>query len=344
MSSITEFQQSSPSLDSYWRSIILFGKNVASYKFALANSLIELASTGNTEVALSDLAVPFSTHVCDHLKSAPRQATGRKSTFLEACKQFNAGEISESTLYEITEKHGFNYVLDAFHTVNHEEVPITFFEKKNQRKDGTIVLTDFVYELIDLPGSENLKNETEARWHLVETAWELGVSSNLLNVNYDDGIGQLIVDNSLRRKAVTSARDALNGYQKGCCFYCNAQISLDERAPNLCDVDHFYPHMLKPYIPEVNLDGVWNLVLSCKECNRGAGGKFERVPEPTYLERLSRRNEYLISSHHPLRETLIRQTGESPVIRTQFLRHVDERAIGLLIHRWHTEEVAEQVI
>ncbi|MBN1775777.1 MAG: hypothetical protein JW817_04860 [Clostridiales bacterium] len=45
---ITLFQESHPSLESYWRSVILFGRNVASYKFALAKSLFEIAPTGRT--------------------------------------------------------------------------------------------------------------------------------------------------------------------------------------------------------------------------------------------------------------------------------------------------------
>jgi len=52
------------------------------------------------------------------------------------------------------------------------------------------------------------------------------------------------------------------------------------------------------------IDGVWNLVLSCRRCNRGAGGKSNRVPTLRLLERLSTRNEFLISSHHPLREKI----------------------------------------
>ena len=40
---IAKFQEEHPSLESYWRSIILFGNNVASYKFALAKTLLEIA-------------------------------------------------------------------------------------------------------------------------------------------------------------------------------------------------------------------------------------------------------------------------------------------------------------
>ena len=36
---MSEFCEATPTLDNYWRSIVLFGRNVASYKFALAKSL-----------------------------------------------------------------------------------------------------------------------------------------------------------------------------------------------------------------------------------------------------------------------------------------------------------------
>ena len=70
-----------------------------------------------------------------------------------------------------------------------------------------------------------------------------------------------------------------------------------------------FPHALSSQVTGVNWDGVWNLVLACPDCNRGEGGKFARIPAPEYLRRLNRRNEYLVGSHHPLRETLITQTG-----------------------------------
>lgn len=36
----------------HWRSIVLFGRNVASYKFALAKSLLELSQAGEEKVPL----------------------------------------------------------------------------------------------------------------------------------------------------------------------------------------------------------------------------------------------------------------------------------------------------
>tara|TARA_Y100000031_G_scaffold116109_1_gene128627 strand:+ start:20 stop:289 length:270 start_codon:yes stop_codon:yes gene_type:complete len=62
-----------------WRGIVLFGRNVASYKFALAKSLLEVAAQGHEAVALADLAVPFSSHICEHLTHAAGIPPGSSS-------------------------------------------------------------------------------------------------------------------------------------------------------------------------------------------------------------------------------------------------------------------------
>ena len=62
------------------------------------------------------------------------------------------------------------------------------------------------------------------------------------------------------------------------------------------------------------------MVLACVDCNRGENGKFAKLPSIQMLERLHNRNEYLITSHHPLRETLISQTGISTEKRQRFLQ------------------------
>ncbi len=89
---------------------------------------------------------------------------------------------------------------------------------------------------------------------------------------------------------------------------------------------------------EVYLNGIWNLVLACRGCNRGENGKFDRVPQLKYLGRLHRRNNLLIESHHPLRETLIAQTGETEAQRERFLQQQYDWAKSLLIHQWEPRE------
>lgn len=343
MSIIEVFQEEYPSLDSYWRSIILFGRNVASYKFALAQSLLELTEQQQTEVTLDELAIPFSRHLCEHIVDSPKQATSNSSRFLTACTNFNDGAISHDNLLAITTKLGFNNVIDAFHIVNNGELPVRFFKKNYTGGSKKIILTNEIYKLKEFTNPENFISETEARWNLVETAWNMGISYNLLNVSYNDEKKLFFIDNEFRRKDITSARAALNGYQKGKCFYCFDDISVDSQADSVCDVDHFFPHILQQHMPNVNFDGLWNLVLACKECNRGSYGKFAKVPKLSYLTRLFKRNEFLISSHHPLRETLIKQTGETIEARKAFLQKMDQNAIALLVHRWETEQVGEGV-
>ena len=55
-----------PKLEDYWRSIILFGRNVASYKFALAKSLLELQPESGQLIKLEELGrVTFQVPVFD---------------------------------------------------------------------------------------------------------------------------------------------------------------------------------------------------------------------------------------------------------------------------------------
>ena len=84
---------------------------------------------------------------------------------------------------------------------------------------------------------------------------------------------------------------------------------------------------------DCNLDGVWNLVLACAECN-GAAEKGAKVPSLKLLERLDTRNEYLIGSNHPLKETLIQQTGKDAETRAAFLQGVYNEAKTKLLHTW----------
>ena len=116
-----------PGLEDYWRAIVLFGRNVASYKFALAKSLLELHPESGQLVTLEDLAKPFSRNMAEHLKRIDKQATSASSKFLDACRGFNSGEVSETQLIEQTVRLGFNNVIDAFHVVGGSPLVKPFF-------------------------------------------------------------------------------------------------------------------------------------------------------------------------------------------------------------------------
>jgi hypothetical protein len=336
------FIDTQPTREDYWRSIILFGRNVASYKFALAKSLLELATDEPTFIRLEELAVPFSRHVAEHVGRVDRQATSSSSRFLDACRKFNRGELDQDALVRQTVGLGFQNVIDAFQIVNNAAIPMQFFIDERKQRGGIAITDDFL-KLKRTFQFANLPLEAEARWRLVETAWGLGIRPLLLSVKHDSETSLFYVHNALQERIdVTSSRDALDGYQKGKCFYCFREIGISPLSPILADVDHFLPLAL--FVRGdfgANLNGVWNLVLACRQCNRGENGKSARVPKLRYLERLHQRNNYLIDSHHPLQETLIAQTGATESTRQQFLQQQYSAAKSFLLHDWAAAEEQE---
>ena len=309
------FLEYQPNNEDLFRGIILFGRNVASYKFALGKSILELAATGKEEISLAELSVPFSKHICEHLLIEDKQITSRSSSFLDECRKFNSGEISAESLYATTESLGFVNVIDAFHRVGSDDISRRFFIDERKSKIMGIVLTPEIHEIAIKSGNE-LNAEVESRWRLVETAWSLNIDSSL--ILFDPNEKTLLSRD--KRTNVTSARSALNGYQKGKCFYCFKKVEILSGHDALADVDHLFPHVLQRMGLLENLDGVWNLVLACQDCNRGPKGKFDSVPHREFVERLEKRNNFLISSHHPLRDTLMKQTGKNYPSRRTFLQ------------------------
>jgi hypothetical protein len=148
MSNESAFITSTPDATSCWRAIVLFGRNTASYKFALASALLEARSAGIEFIKLDDLALPFSRALCRHIGENPRQGTMTRSRFLDACQSFNRGECSEDQLRAITVRDGFSDVLDAFHIVNQRVVPYRFFIDERAGSRG-IRLTEECTKLLD---------------------------------------------------------------------------------------------------------------------------------------------------------------------------------------------------
>jgi hypothetical protein len=331
------FQINDPSLESQWRAIILFGKNSATYKFAFAKSLLRLVDKETTRINLSDLSEPFLNNILTHLKNNDKQGNSKSSTFLNSCRSYLSDELEYSKLLNITEKYGFVNVIDAFQNVNGDVIPNPFYHKNYLGKKKEIVITDELLKLKENFHYQNFEQEVEARWNLVETAWNLNISPKLLEVKYDDENSLFFIESSLmKRKDVTSVKDALNGYQKGKCFYSFQNISINSKSDNICDVDHFLPHSNKKKHSEFggNINGVWNLVLANSSINRQ---KSSKVPEKRFLTRLFNRNEFYISSKHPLAETIINQTGNTMSKRKLFLEKHYNLAIENSIQTWKPE-------
>ena len=149
-------------------------------------------------------------------------ARGRRCRFLDVCRARNRGELTETQLIEQTAGLGFSNVIDAFHVVNQGDVPVRFFIDERRQSAKGIRLTGELRQIREGFQYRNLPAELEARWRLVETAWDLALPRHVLAVAHDREADLLVVTGGkAHRRAITGSRAALNGYQKGRCFYCS---------------------------------------------------------------------------------------------------------------------------
>lgn len=322
------FFKSDDSLETNFRSIFLLGANSATYKFALAKSLLELKNHPECFIPLEDLAPFFAQHLIEHLKSGKKQITGSgQSKLLNTLQLYSQNQIDEDLMLNITRVEGFKCVLDAFHNLPKKQQATTFFQKALLDNKQGIILTDALFELLESSDYQNFSNEIEGRWNLVESAWS---ENNTIQVQYDAKAEDLyylkpVSNNSFMhshlRSNLTPVRKPLNGYQKGKCFYCFKPISIESKQENTCDVDHVIPMSIQYASSyDLQLNEVWNLVLACQGCNRwDKGGKAGNLPLKNFILRLHQRNEYFIESHHPLKENIIQRTGRNPEKRWDFL-------------------------
>ena len=237
---LTTFTETTPSLEDFWRSIILLGRNVASYKFALGKSLLELADQDRDAGAARRARRPVRPPPV-RAPEAFRQAGHLRPEPVPRClPRLQPGRADRDQLIEQTARLGFSNVIDAFHVVNQGEVPVRFFIDERRQSTRGIRLTDDLRQVREDFQYRNLPAEVEARWRLVETAWDLDLPRHVLAVTYEPRADLLVVEGGkVRRRAITGSREALNGYQKGRCFYCRRDIEAAH-----ADVDHFLPHTL----------------------------------------------------------------------------------------------------
>lgn len=318
---------------SSWRSIILLGDNDKCYKFALGKTLLYFSNLQKTEIKFEDFIEIYATEICEHLKIVSIQGTDRKppGKVLTSCKSFIDGIIKNDELIQNIKKDEW-VVLKKFHLIKGEHVDFKYFDLKKDKSNKSIVLTDSLLDLKKNIQFENLHKEVDGRWNLLERAWQLKIPERLLLVENDIKLENLFIKSKDNRINITGSRNALNGYQEGRCFYCKSIISIESNKEDTSDVDHFFPYSLEEKGSLRNLNGIWNLVLACKTCNRGEGGKFDKIPHKSFLEKLEQRNNALIVGHKPLRQALILQTGDTVIKRQKFLAENFKTATEILYH------------
>jgi HNH endonuclease len=272
---------------------VRFGRNVASYKFALGQTLLDLGARQQTFVRLEDLAAPYAAAICEHLQVEDRQSTSAQSQFLDACRSRNRGELDAAQLAEVTVRLGFANVIDAFHISRGGQPTQTrFFADERASRQG-ITLTDHLLELANGQQAAVLPREVDARWNLVQMSWGLHLGARLVSFEMapDEYAIDLYAPARLRRGPIAGVRDALSGYQDGRCAYCQSPFT--DIGTSRVAVDHVLPFVLMSREwQDGDLHQVWNLVLACYACN---SAKRDRPPAADWMPWLERRGEHLIA-------------------------------------------------
>ena len=288
------------------RAIIVFGKNSATYKFALLKTL--MAQPAVNELRYEDIGLPFLKHLLEHHRSCPHQFNRSHTQLSRAMDEYIAGEVSWDKLFSIAERNIYNNVFDALQNVGGGSITESHRLFRHYKTDRKIILTDALHVLQeDHLASSAISAEVEARWRVVEEAWRLNLSPALL---YDSGDGLLYREDLDRRVNLRSAVATLVPYQKGSCFYCNKYLDLTEKdhhSHNFPDVDHFIPHAYRNELQSthVNVNGIWNLVIACRDCNRGAKGKFGQIASNKHYVKLLTRNLCALQEHgHALKSSI----------------------------------------
>jgi hypothetical protein len=327
----TYFKENKPNVETYWDDLILFGRNTATYKMALAQSLLDCALQEKRNVTVQELAVPFSFHMCEHIATGAKQCTSNSSKYILACKEYLQGNLVLEALHKVTVKEAFKYVFDAFHTLNNVSIPCKFFSVDDtDRKHKTLCLTDNMFHLCHSASPARLYAEIDAQWHKLEYAWDNKIPKSSLSVRYHAQEQKYFVEPTtpLQSSVITYKAEPFNDYQKNKCFY-----SFDTIASDLLDTSlaYYFPSSLQQYVPSIPFNGAWNIVLESERCKMI---QKEKVPMTNYLDRLYRRNETLIKIEHPLFQDLRDVTGDTADKRIRFFDAIDQLAINHLLFRW----------
>lgn len=304
-----------PTSKDYWRALILYGRNASTYKMGLGRLLIDYAGDNREKIPLDDVARDFLNLYLDRTKNGQPQLgrIGRKTYVEHEVDAIRVGKNLEESIGIIKNNALLGMVLQKFHTLYDQPVPKPFYEITEGGR--YLVLTDDLRTIFSTNETKNeLLPELNSRWDLLEFAFSDGRKSEYLDV--DTYLEKII--RKEKRTTLTQLIPTLQGYQQNRCFYCGEQL-YD------IAVDHLIPYQA------VMHNDVWNLVLAHDWCN---AQKSDNLPPKHFIENLIARNEYFISSSHPIKDTLIKQLGTTPQKRREKVQKEYIFAKGKIVRIW----------
>ncbi|WP_409062293.1 HNH endonuclease [Streptomyces sp. SYP-A7185] len=305
------FFSAEPSARSSWRLAILMGANSRTYKFALGEALLEHARHGHTEILLRELAVPYAMSLAEHAAKAPQAPEGAsigEADFLgiAAAEREETRQLGRPTdlLLDAAVKSMPAMVMQKFHNLRGgSQVPHRFYEVTGSPRRRSVRLTPELLQVAQSDQATGLRAELGARWSIVECSFAAGIGRALVQEGVTVNWPTVELTDKRRRRSIAGVADALLGFQHGRCLTCDDVLDLADAVA----VDHVFPYSLMQRYASVgawtgpDLDVLWNLAPAHEACN---SAKSDRLPRPDELDRLARRNEAIMGSPHPLRQTL----------------------------------------
>ena len=305
----------------YWKGIILFGLNAATYKMGLARTLLHFSKQGMQRVEWGELADVYLEQYTQRLvnNALPQQSNPYRLTVMERIiQELNLGKISRSDAVNKVAEKGFIDVVPRFQRIGTDSKIVAghFYDIKfGQYLDLKDSILGFEGKII-----EDLDNEILARWSLLEGAFSI----NQTQFELANDVREIYLQDGYERKTLTSNIPFLSGYQGNTCFYCG-EILVDN-----IHVDHVLPRQI------VCHDDIWNLVLSHKDCNLL---KSDKLVGEHFIHKLIARNENIMGSNHPWKKKILTALGSTAKKRSSSLSaHYDNVKTVLGTNYWGGSE------
>ena len=329
-----QFYRAEPTPRTSWRMAVLMGANTRTYKFALAQALLEKARLGHESVSLDELAMPYAMSLAARVGQFPQVSTVQnlgEQDFLAICtaeaEQSLRNKAPTQPLLDAARRSMPAMVLQKFHNLRGgTSLPHRFYEIGTGKDRNQVLITPHL-AAVATNAEHDLDRELDARWSIVEASFTTGIGAALRSHGLRVSDGTLV--DPVRRVSVAGVRDSIAGFQHGRCHICHEPLC---QLDNQVAVDHVYPFSLmnSGSWTGPNLNEVWNLALAHSSCN---SRKSNRLPTQAEVNWLLARNEAIIASPHPLRralEMLMRGPGRgaatTPELRLNFMRAVDQAA------------------
>jgi hypothetical protein len=302
----------------YWKGIVLYGLNQATYKIALGKTLIELTSLGKESIEWNELSKTYLDNYIARLKENPfpqQNNPARKTKMERIIDSLELGSIDYSTAISQVEIEAFNDVIPRFQTIGFDKKIIgeRFYHFDFGKK---LYLHDSTFKIVEDSRTE-LIEELDARWSLLEGAFSMVHGDWKLS----NSVREIYLENGYSRTNITGNIPFLQGYQGNICFYCGEPIKNND-----IHVDHLLPRQF------IQHDEIWNLVLSHSICN---GNKNDSLVGKHYFEKLIARNENIMGSNHPWKKKISDALGSSNTKRAGIMwKHYENAKVVLKNNYW----------